>query len=226
MQAGFDAVDEAYGAVACQFFGDDIVEQPDGFREFAFTPKRHHEEISETAQQLYDAELLVPGEPCPLHVTLGGIAAKNSSWLILAAVEMSGGATTERIKEIGTWSQKGLAGIRQRGARELSLDAKVAIEMRSLVSNGPEQLAHVLEIAQTAGSLLLARDRGEQSARVAWKELYSYLMLAFEEKSVNARQHWKNPQHDHTPWLSLGAALEDEAWSQSVKAGIEAILLS
>lgn len=225
VQQGFDAVDERYKDLVGQFYGEDIEKQHDGYTEFAFTPKTSHERIAEVAERLYDAGVLLDGESYPLHVTLGGIAAKNSSWLILMAAELSGGASAERIAQVNTWSQKGIAGIRPRGARELKLDSKFAIEMRSLEATSLAQLAEVLQTAQTAGSILMAKLAGDASAAATWRELYRHLMASAEAKDIDARVHWKNPQLDHTPWLQLAGAFGDDVWQRMVASGVRTILL-
>ncbi len=224
VQKGFDAVDEEYRDLVDSFFGEDIEKQHDGYREFAFRPKADHTEISEVAEGLYEAGVLVDGESYPLHVTLGGVAAKNSSWLILMAAELSGSATAKRLIEVNTWSQKGKAGVRERGAREMKLGSKVGVEMRSLEALSLDQLSRVVAITQAAGSTLLNKLAGDQPAITRWTELYRHLMESVEQKDIDARVRWRNPQVDHTPWLALGAAIDDTLWQQTTEAGIQAIL--
>lgn len=225
VQQGFDAVDERYRDLADSFFGDDIVKKSDGYTEFAFAPKRDHNDITEIASGLYDVGLLQDGEDYPLHVTLGGIAASNKSWLILTAAELSGGVTKERITQVNTWSQKGVAGIRQRGARELGLGATVAIEMRSLEARSVGQLGKVLEVAQTAGAILLSSLRDDYTARDRWSMLYRHTMHCFDQKEIDGRTKWQNPQQSSTKWQQLGGVVADTAWQLGAQQVIKDILL-
>lgn len=224
VQVGFDRVDKEYKERVSKVFGELIKEKSDGYTEFAFTPRVSHEQLTETAASLYAEHILVGGEHYPLHVTLGGLSVKNSSWLVLLAAEMSGGSTQKRITQVNTWSQKGVAGMRQRGARELELGATVAVEMRSLVATSHEQLGATLEIAQRVGGVLLADIQKGTGQSRQWKELRAYLLDAAEQKGVDARTRWRNPQHDHGPWLSLGAALADTDWSAGIREDVLTIL--
>lgn len=225
VQQGFDAVDVQYKDLVAGCFGDDIAEKHDGYREFAFNPKHHHQDITEVARGLYEKGVLQDGEVYPLHVTLGGLSAKKGSWAVLMAAELSGGASGARMRQIGTWSQKGEAGIRQRSARELSLGASVAIEMRSLEARSLSQLGHVLQVAQTAGGVLLHKLSGDTARAKQWHELRSCMVEAAEQKDIDARVKWPNPQICRTPWTQIAAALDDSQWSQSVSADINTILL-
>ncbi|MFO0971332.1 MAG: hypothetical protein U0520_03240 [Candidatus Saccharimonadales bacterium] len=223
VQQGFDLVDECYKDKVASVFGESIKEQHDGYTEFAFRPQADHEVLVEVADTLYQQGILIDDEHYPLHVTLGGLSSKHASWLILMVAELSGGTTQKRITEVGTWSQKGEAGIRQRGARELDLGATVAIEMRSLVATSFEQLGDTLEIAQSVGAVLLTdMYRGGQS--LCWRGLKEYVLTTSEEKGIDARTRWKNPQRDPAPWISLGKAVADVDWSSRLRGDIVTIL--
>jgi hypothetical protein len=224
VQQGFDLVDLQYKERVEGVFGEDVAERSDGFTEFAFNPKQHHEEIVDTARRLYEQDILRSNESYPLHVTLGGIAAQHSSWLILMAAELSGGVSPERIIQIGTWSQKGQAGIRQRGARELQLGQSVAIELRSLEVQDIEQLETTLAICLRAGGLLLSKLAGDPGAQSRWHELHRVLLYMTDHKGIDARTRWKNPHIDITPWQRLATALADSQWVADVRSTTQALL--
>jgi hypothetical protein len=225
VQQGFDDVDAMYKDRLGDVFGEHIVEKSDGFTEFAFRPKDSAEQILDVAAHLSELDLLRDDEVYPLHVTLGGIAARNSSWLILMAAELSGGASAERMKQVNTWSGKGQAGVKERHPAELQLGAEVGIELRSLEMRGLDNLAHTLQIVQNAGSLLLRKLAGGRVARHQWIGLFEVLMSGTEQKGVDARRRWRNPQVDVEPWSRLSCAMEDEVWLSRMHDDIDTILL-
>lgn len=224
VQKGFDAVDAEYRERVNDVFGDDIADGKDGFTEFSLRPKAESEELVDVTNRLFTEDLLRDDEIYSLHVTLGSVKYSSSAWLVLMATELSGGTTSDRIKEQGTWDRKGIAGVRPRWPSEMELGARQGFEMRTLVLCGSEGLSQTLRVAQGVGELLARRDTGDATAKDALRALYSHLMAGTREKGIDATVRWANPQKDLTPWLQVSAALEDPEWQARMEAGVLKIL--
>lgn len=212
LQAAFDEVDSRYKHAIDSVFGDDIRRGRDAYVEFALQPKKSTQELVEVVQGLYDKDLLREGEAYPLQYTIGNIAASPAASYILLAAEVCGGTSAERIREINTWSKRGVGGLWNRRSRDMQLGMTKGVELRSLQLMGMHALRGVSQVIQGGAELVAAREKGDDGARYQWQQVVATLKDFMAIKDIDITKPWWNPDGQDSVWPKYADALEDESW--------------
>ena len=212
LQTGFDAVDDLYKQPIEGVFGEDIRRGRDAYVEFALQPKQSTGELIRTVEGLYDKAILLEGEAYPLQYTIGGIGASPATSYILLAAEVCGGTSGSRIREINTWSKRGVGGLWNRKAREMQLGMTKGVELRSLQLVGMDALDSTSQVIQSCAELVAAREQGDDEAQFQWQRFVALLKGCMAAKNIDITKPWWNPDGQDALWENYANALEDAVW--------------
>ena len=225
MDIGFGLVDDEYKAKIEKVFEDDAIKRGrDAYVEFALEPRRDSNDLLKTVSGLYGQDILREGEQYPLQFTIGNLPPRPSAYYLLLATEICGGTTGQRIREINSWSRRGVGGLWTRHSAELQFGMTTGVEFRSLVLTGQERLNRAMEVANKGGCLVLRALSGEQSSQERWKSIRETMKTAVHQKGVATGMPWWNPQAEPEHWESYAAALDDETWRASLETDILSLL--
>lgn len=204
VQAAMDAVDDRYLYAVEQATTQGLpTSGRDGYVEFALRPRADHRRIIDDVQTLYDLDLLRKGERYPLHVTIGGIAARSSVAYLLCSTEIVGDIRPERILQRGTWSKKCFGGMKDRRQNELQLGAQTGVEFRTLEHTTIHSLESMLLTAHVGAKAINA----DHELWGSWKsELGNHLRSA----GLPTGSLWRND--DRETWEKYAATLRDNDW--------------
>lgn len=204
IQVAMDTVDDRYLGKVDEAIAAGIPKSgKDGYVEFAFQPHDNTDAIMKDVQTLYDLDLLRDGERYPLHVTIGGIAARSSVSYLLCSAEIAGDTRPERILQRGTWSMKCQGGMKERRRDELQLGASSGVEFRTLEHTSIEQLERILSVSHTGAKAI----NDDHELWRSWREsLGSHL----RDAGLPIVSLWSNS--DRTIWESYAAALRNNDW--------------
>ncbi len=226
VQKAFDALDAECAGRFDAVFGDDVVRGRDSYREFALRPKPDAVSLLKIVEVLYEQDILREGETYPLQITLGNVKPGAVAYNGLLATEICDGTTPQRIRELNTWSRRGIGGLHPRKPRELELGMTTGVEYRSLVVTGFNQIDTTLKTAEACGRLAVLKNEGDPLALRSARELVVLLKEECGEKGIDTSVQWWNPQGEAGPWEEYARALEDETWRLNLKQAIHAELSS
>ena len=216
VQDAFDTLDAECSARFDAVFGDDVARGRDSYREFALRPKPDAVSLLKIVEGLYEQDILREGETYPLQITLGNVLPGVTAYYGLLAAEICDGTTPQRIREVNTWSRRGIGGLHPRKPAELELGMKTGVEFRSLVATGLGQIETVLRTTEACGRLAVRLQAGDPHAKLSMKGLMAFLREECAKKGVDTTVTWWNPQGEAGPWEDYACALEDESWRSNV----------
>lgn len=168
----------------------------DSYHEFSFYPARNLNYTAAEVEALYEAGLLRDGEQYALHMTVSGFARSYDAYTFLTVQELSGATTEKRIlgaitARQGSWSQKGIGGIKTRRPDELIGDDTTGHEFRSLCVTSRDQLIRTLGNAAQLASLYTSTS-GWRSLQQEATAILNGADLPFEP--------WRNPKQSPELW--------------------------
>jgi len=170
----------------------------DAYWEFSFLPTRNLQILEAEVSTLYDKDILQEGQEYATQLTLAGITTESDAAAILMIMETEGGTTLERLTKATGWFCKGTGGVHKRNANELLGGDTSAYELRTLVTTSPEQLIHVVGIAQDLAGLV--RDDPDK-----WNEIKHGLKTKLEAAGLPWGS-WPLPDEDADLWHGYCAA--------------------
>lgn len=204
VQTAMDAVDERYKAKIAEAAAAGIPKSGnDGYVEFALRPRDNTDAIIADVQMLYDIGILRNDERYPLHITIGGIAAKSSVSYLLCSAEIVGDIRPERIMQHRTWNVKGRGGMKQRFRHELDLGATSGVEFRTLEHTSLSQLDEILSVTHTGAKAI----SGEQEL---WQSWCDGLSAHLRQAGLPTSTLWENTDRDL--WNKYANTLRNNDW--------------
>ncbi len=204
VQAAMDAIDERYKTKINEAIDAGIPKSGnDGYVEFALQPRDTTAAIIADVQTLYDSGILQNGERYPLHITIGGIAAKNSVSYLLCSAEIVGDIRPERIMQHRTWNVKGQGGMKKRLSHELDLGATSGVEFRTLEHTSLPQLEEMLSVTHIGAKAI--NDRQE-----LWQSWCNNLAAHLHQAGLTTSSLWGNT--DRELWSKYADALRNNDW--------------
>lgn len=204
VQAAMNVVDDQYKTKIAEAEAVGIPKSGnDGYVEFALQPRDTTTAIIADVQTLYDIGILQNNERYPLHITIGGIAAKNSVSYLLCSAEIIGNIRPERIMQHRTWNVKGQGGMKKRLRHELDLGATSGVEFRTLEHTSLPQLEEILSVTHIGAKAI--NDRQE-----LWQSWCDSLMAHLRQVGLPTSSLWGNT--DRELWSKYANALRNNDW--------------
>ncbi len=178
----------------------------DSYHEFSFHPAKNLNYTVAEIDALFEAGLLRNGEHYALHMTVAGFVQDYDAYTFLTAQELSGASTSKRIigaidARQGSWSQKGLGGIKTRTPGELLGSDTRGHEFRSLCVTSRDQLVTTLGNA----ARLATRYTGTTAQ---WREVRSETMDILRSANLPLAP-WSNPKITPGIWTRYAALMDD-----------------
>lgn len=175
----------------------------DAYWEFSFRPTQDPAALMGEVDLLYDEGILHRGIEYATHLTLAGPYSSRDAHAILYLLEQQGGSTVDRLTRTTGWSCKGVGGFRRRSSHELVGSDRSAIEFRSLVALGPEQIASMVRLAQTLGAIIT-----EDPER--WEQIRTQVISELRELELPLRE-WGRPSVEPGLWEKYAGNLGKSA---------------
>lgn len=180
----------------------------DSYHEFSFYPAKNLNFTKAEIDALYEAELLRNGQTYALHMTVGGIDQDYDAYTFLSAQELSGASTPARIlgattARQGSWSQKGIGGIKIRQPHELLGGDTRGHEFRSLCVTSHEQLVRTLGNAVRLAQLYTG-------PTAEWQALRHSTMDTLRDAGLPLAP-WNNPKIAPKLWERYARILDERA---------------
>jgi hypothetical protein len=198
----------------------------DSFAEIISPPYSYNGDLRKLTDYLFNAGLLPLDEELPLHLTLGGIDAREQplqAQYLARMVELLDGSTDRRIHDplMGhnkRWTQKNSSGFLLRSSWELAGEHTTGIELRALTARDPQQLAKVLWRAQWLGASMkawleaTAHERTDSATHVpfedyergvlidAWTGMTRFFDELYDLNGLDLREPWGGPMDNPQAW--------------------------
>lgn len=177
----------------------------DSYHEFSFHPAKNLNYTAAEASALFEAGLLRDGEHYALHMTVAGLTSAYDAYTFLSTQELRGASTPQRIlgaisARQGSWSQKGVGGIKTRTPDELQGADSTGHEFRSLVVTSHGQLLRTLGNAAQLATLYT-------NSTLGWRELQTETMDILSDAGLPLAP-WNNPKQSPELWQRYAALLE------------------
>jgi hypothetical protein len=170
-------------------------------KEYATLPAYHYATISREVQQAMAMDVISPGyTEHPLHITIGNITSEGpkgqGAYVLARAMEATGwSCSSDRLKrplgEVGSWTYRGKAGVKERQLDEITGTASSAVEFRTFSVQSLGGLDRTLRTAQLLGSALSAyqleggRDETQERLASVWEHFSEKVSSLFQSYGMD-----------------------------------------